>query len=92
MRPPDLERLPRLDRPVHVVELLRLDRVGQDLHPVALLPDGVLRHVVAVMVGEQQELHVEPVTLGRLEQRSGRPARVDHHGLAVLLVSDQVGI
>ena len=59
---------------------------------MALLPDGVLRHVVAVMVGEQQKLHVEAVTLGRLEQRSGRAARVDHHRLAVVLVPDQVGV
>ena len=75
-----------------VVELLGLDRVGEDLDAVALLPNGVLRNVVAVMVGQQQQLHVEAVTLGGLEQRPGGPAGVDHHSLAVLLVPDQVGI
>ncbi len=90
--PADLERLPRLDRPVHVGELLRLDRVGEDLDAVALLPDGVLRHVVSVVVREQQQLHFETVTLGRFEQRPGRPARVDHHRLPVLLVPDEVSV
>ena len=67
--PAHLDRLARLDRPVHLVDQLGLDRVGHDLHAVAVLPHGVLRHVVAVVMGEQQELDVEAVPLGRLEQR-----------------------
>jgi hypothetical protein len=66
--------------------------VGKDLNPVALLPDRVLRDVIAMVVGQEQELHVEPVPLGRLEQRSRGPARVDDHRLAVLLVAHEVRV
>ena len=43
--------------------------MGHDLHPVALLPHVVLGHVVRVVVGEQQQAHVQPVPVGGLEQR-----------------------
>ena len=68
-----LDRLAGLDRPVHVEQPRRLERVGQDLDPVALLPDVVLGHVVGVVVGEQEQLHVEPEPLRRLEQRLRGP-------------------
>ena len=59
------------------MQALRLERVGQDLDAEPLLVDVVLRHVVVVVVGEQQVVDVSAVALERLEQRLGRPARVD---------------
>ena len=91
-RPPASIGLAGLDRAVHVQQPGGLERVRHDLHPVALLPDVVLGHVVGVVVGQQQQPHVEPVPVGGLEQRLGRAARVDHHAGAALLVAHEVGV
>jgi hypothetical protein len=66
--------------------------VGEDLHPVALLPDRVLRDVVPMVVCEQQQLHIEPVALSGVEQRARGSARVDHDRLPVLLVADEIRV
>src|SRR3954451_7768178 len=66
--------------------------MGEDLDPQPLLVDAVLGHVVAVMVGEQQVRHGQFEPLDRLEQRTRRPARVDEHAVAALLVGHEVGV
>ena len=66
-----LDGLPGLDRAVHVQQPGGLERVGHDLHAVALLPDVVLGHVVRVVVGEQQQAR-RPARAGR-RPRAGAP-------------------
>ena len=65
----DLEGLAGLDRAIDLHQSLCLERVGQDLHAEPLLVGVVLRHMVVVVMGEEQVLDRQVVALDRLEQR-----------------------